>query len=183
MLTDNARLVRKGYLALAALYWRSRGVTFDLGRRWPRLHQRIRIKNPGHVSLGSAVAIRPYALLNANGSDGAIRLGAHSMVGEFCILNAVESIEVGEDTLIAPGCHLTDANHRIELGTPIRKQGREVAPIRIGDDVWIGAEAKILSRVNIGDGAVVAAGAVVREDVPPLMVVGGVPARVLKSRT
>jgi acetyltransferase-like isoleucine patch superfamily enzyme len=180
---DNARLARKGYLVLTALYWRSRGLTFDRRQPWPRLHQRIRIKNPQRVSLGSAVAIRPYAFLNANGSHGVIRLGAHSMVGEFCILNAVESIEVGEDTLIAPGCHLTDASHRIDAGTLIRQQGRDVAPIRIGNDVWIGAGAKILSGVSIGDGAVVAAGAVVREDVPPLTVVGGVPARVLRART
>jgi acetyltransferase-like isoleucine patch superfamily enzyme len=180
---DNARLVRKGYLRLTALYWRSRGLRFDRHKRWPNLHQRIRIKNPQRVSLGAGAAIRPYAFLSANGTQGSIRIGAHTMVGEFCILNAVESIEVGEDTLIAPGCHLTDANHRIEADALIRMQGRDVAPIRIGNDVWIGAGAKVLSGVSIGDGAVVAAGAVVREDVPPLTIVGGVPARVLRTRT
>jgi acetyltransferase-like isoleucine patch superfamily enzyme len=180
---DNFRLARKAYFAFAALYWRWRGVSFDFHQRWPKFHPRTRIKNPQRVTLGEGAAVRQYALLSANGTDGVIRVGAHSMVGEFCILNAVQSVEVGEDTLIAPGCHVTDANHRIELGTLIRKQERDVAPIRIGNDVWIGAGAKILSGVNIGDGAVVAAGSVVREDVPPLTVVGGVPARILKTRT
>ena len=54
------------------------------------------------------------------------------------------------------------------------------APIRIGNDVWIGANATVLPGVTIGDGAVVAAGAVVTRDVEPLTVVGGVPARPLK---
>jgi maltose O-acetyltransferase len=53
--------------------------------------------------------------------------------------------------------------------------------VRIGDDVWIGGHATILPGVTIGDGAVVAAGAVVTKDVPPYTVVAGVPARVVKK--
>lgn len=168
---------------MAAVYWRCRGVTFDLRRRWPRVHQRVRIKNPKRVSLGPGAAIRSYAFLKATGSEGRIRIGARTLVGEFCILDAMELIEIGDGVLIAPGCHLSDANHGTAPDLSIREQEQTVSPVRIGDDVWLGAGAKILSGVNIGDGAVVAAGAVVREDVPPMMVVGGVPARVLKART
>ena len=53
---------------------------------------------------------------------------------------------------------------------------------RIGHDVWIGANALILPEVTIGDGAVIAAGAVVTRDVPPYAIVGGVPARVIRYR-
>ena len=55
------------------------------------------------------------------------------------------------------------------------------APIHIGKNVWIGANATVLAGVNIGDGAVVAAGAVVTKDVEPNTIVGGVPAKLLKK--
>jgi len=54
--------------------------------------------------------------------------------------------------------------------------------VRIGNDVWIGARATILSGVEIGDGAVVAAGAVVTKNIPPYAIVGGVPAKLIKYR-
>lgn len=60
--------------------------------------------------------------------------------------------------------------------------GKEkTAPIQIGNHVWIGARAIILKGVTIGDGVVVAAGAVVTKDVPPNTLVGGVPAKIIKE--
>ena len=73
-------------------------------------------------------------------------------------------------------------DHGIEADRPIREQRVRSRGITIGRDVWIGARAGVTDGVTIGDGAVVAMGAVVTHDVPPLVVVGGVPARVLKSR-
>lgn len=58
----------------------------------------------------------------------------------------------------------------------------EFKHVTIGNDVWIGARAMILDGVSIGDGAVIAAGAVVTKDVPPYAIIGGVPARVIKYR-
>ena len=58
----------------------------------------------------------------------------------------------------------------------------EVQPVTIGCDVWIGMNCIVMDGVTIGDGAIVAAGAVVTKDVPPFAVVGGVPAKVLKYR-
>lgn len=62
------------------------------------------------------------------------------------------------------------------------KSGYMDGEVRIGNDVWIAANAIILPRVAIGDGAVVGAGAVVTKDVPPMAIVGGVPARVIGFR-
>lgn len=56
-------------------------------------------------------------------------------------------------------------------------------PITIGNDVWIGARAIILDGINIGDGAVIAAGAVVTKDVPPFCIAGGIPAKIIRYRT
>jgi acetyltransferase-like isoleucine patch superfamily enzyme len=179
---DNSRRLLRLYFGLSTLYWKLRWAGIDLGQPWPRVHQKVRIKNPRRVALGPRAGIRPYAFLKATGARGTIIVGARSGVGEYCVINAVERVEIGEDVLIAPGCHITDANHGIAPGVPIMRQERTAAPVTIGNDVWIGAGVKILSGVTIGDGAVVAAGAVVREDVPSMAIVGGVPARVLRMR-
>ena len=72
---------------------------------------------------------------------------------------------------------LATINHGLN---PSENRKNHYAPIKIGEHVWIGSNATILSGVTIGDHAVVAAGAVVTQDVPAMTVVGGVPAKVLK---
>ena len=65
---------------------------------------------------------------------------------------------------------------------PIKDQGLVKSPVRIGDDVWIGTKVTVLRGTDIGSGSVVAAGAVARAAYPERSVIGGVPARVLRSR-
>ncbi len=91
-------------------------------------------------------------------------------------------IEIGDDTRIATGVAIYAFDHGIESGTPIREQPVRSRGIRIGRDVWIGANACITDGVQIADGAVVGAGAVVTKDVAPGAVVGGVPARLIRQR-
>ncbi len=70
-----------------------------------------------------------------------------------------------------------------DVGRPMREQGmRAVRAVTIEDDVWIGQRAMILPGVTIGRGSVIAAGAVVVKDVPPFCVVGGNPAKILRTR-
>jgi acetyltransferase-like isoleucine patch superfamily enzyme len=80
-------------------------------------------------------------------------------------------------------CHITDVNHGIEHGTPIRTQPLEDDPVKIGNDVWIGAGCSILPGVTIGNGAVIGARAVVTKDIPENAIAVGVPAKVLKYRS
>lgn len=92
-------------------------------------------------------------------------------------------IRIGNDVLIGPNVVLRSADHRFErIDVPIRNQGHVAGEILIEDDVWIGANVVIVSGVRVGRGAVLAAGAIVTSDVAPLTVVGGVPARLIKSR-
>ncbi len=75
-----------------------------------------------------------------------------------------------------------DGGHECKYGELIRLQGSPAKGVTIGDDVWIGQNAIIMPGVTINNGAVVGAGAVVTKDVAAYDIVGGVPARVIKSR-
>lgn len=137
-------------------------------------------RSPG-VRLGDKVTLNRYAYLQ--GGDGGVRLGDRVEVNNFSIINGTGGVDIGDDTLIGPGVRIISYQHRYAAHATIRSQPVDARPIRIGRDVWIGANAVILAGVSIGDGAVVAAGAVVREDVTPGTVVAGVPARVKKARS
>ena len=107
-------------------------------------------------------------------------------------------IDAGKDVFINSGCHFQDQGgiiigdgsfigHNVVLATinhdldPANNRKNHYAPITIESHVWIGSNATILPGVTIGEWAAVAAGAVVIKDVLPYTVVGGVPARVLKT--
>lgn len=109
-----------------------------------------------------------------------------------------KNITIGRDVFINSGCHFQDQGgiiigdgaligHNVVLATvnhdlaPDQNRKNHYAPIQIGAHVWIGSNATILSGVSVGDWSVVAAGAVVTHDVPPNVVVGGVPAKIIKS--
>ncbi len=135
----------------------------------------------GRVSIGrnchiaSSVVIRSF--------DGNIRIGDHVLLNYGCILLGNGGIDVGEDTKLAPYCVLAASNHRFDVPTiPIREQGCSSRGIRIGKDVWLGAHCTVLDGVQIGDGAVIGAGAVVTKDIPPFAVAVGVPASVVRYR-
>ena len=84
---------------------------------------------------------------------------------------------------IAPNVVIIGANHAFaDPNKTLKSQGSTSKGIVIEDDVWIATNSSILDGVTIGKGSVVAAGAVVNKDVPPYSVVGGVPAKILKSR-
>lgn len=108
-----------------------------------------------------------------------LRVGADVFINHGCTLNDMGGIEIGDQTMIGPNVSLLTSGHP----TPVadRRSGITVAPIHIGVNVWIGAGATVLGDVSVGDGAVVAAGAVVTRDVPPATLVAGVPARTVKS--
>lgn len=181
MISDNNKLVLRAQYVFNALYWRARGMKLDL-RRPPKIRRRARIINPQNIEMGPRFLVRPNCVINA-GPNATIKFGKRGGVTEFCYVNAVERIEVGDESGFAPGCHVTDANHNFgSLDENMIDQGRTASPIIIGEDVWVAAGCKILSGVRIGDHAIVAAGSVVRGVVPEGAVVAGVPARIVKWR-
>ena len=105
-------------------------------------------------------------------------VGKSSSIGWFSLVDARGGITIGDNVTVASYCKMVTAKHNIE--DPMFKAS--VAPIIIEDYAWICTGATILGGVRIGRGAVIMAGAVVTKDVPPMTVVGGVPAKFVKER-
>jgi acetyltransferase-like isoleucine patch superfamily enzyme len=113
-----------------------------------------------------------------------IRIGHDSLIGELNVLRGQGGITIGNRVYTAPQVQLLAVNHIFDdPSRPMVEQGITCEGIVVEDDVWVGAGAIITDGVTVGKGSVVAAGAVVTQDVPPYTVVGGVPAKVLKTIT
>lgn len=111
-----------------------------------------------------------------------VSLGDRSGIGVNASVG--EGTQIGDDVMMGPDCIIYTSTHRTDrTDIPMNRQGlTAVNPVIIGNDCWIGSRVTIMPGVRLGDGCIVGAGAVVTRDVPPYAVVGGVPARVLKSR-
>lgn len=97
-----------------------------------------------------------------------IKIGRKVFINSGCHFQDQGGIEIGDGSLIGHNVVLATINH-------------DLYPLKIGKRVWIGSNATVLQGVTIGDWSVVAAGAVVTRNVPPMTVVGGVPAKILKT--
>ncbi len=165
------------------------------------------LRCPSRIHLGAAVAIDDNCTLDARGAategdfsigDGTLfardviavikqnhlHIGKAGSIGSQTTLSAVSGIRIGDHAIIAGHCYIGGGLYRTDPDAgPMVLQGLETrGPIVIGNDVWIGAGARILDGARIGDGAIIAAGAVVIGEVPPFEVHGGVPARKISSR-
>ncbi len=107
-----------------------------------------------------------------------IHLGENIFINFDCTFLALGGITIDDGVLIGPKVSLITENHPLE---PTQRQGLTAQPIYIKKNAWIGANATILPGVTIGENSVVAAGAVVTEDVPDNTVVGGIPAKIIKN--
>ena len=140
------------------------------------------LRFPKNISIGEYSIVKSFAEICACNQNASIQIGDRSTIGNYTFIYASEKISIGNDCMIAPFVYIVDSNHKMTAGIRMNLQDNETKPIRIGDDVWIGAKAVILSGVDIGDGAIISAGSVVTENVMPNSIVGGVPAKHLKYR-
>jgi len=129
-----------------------------------------------HLVLGEQSWIAGHALVR-----GDVEFGAHTTINPYAMISG--RVRCGDGVRIASHVSIVGFNHGFDdPSVPIHTQKHVSVGITIEDDVWIGANAVVLDGVTVGKGAVIAAGAVVSKDVPPMAIVGGVPARVVRYR-
>jgi len=173
-----------------------RNVTFGQG---------VVLRHPAKIHLGDDVVVDDLVVLDAKGSsnrgirvgdgvflgrgtilsckDGDITLGDHVNIGFHSEIFSGSSVTVGRYGLFAAYTYLVGGGHEFEReGVPVIEQERRSQGITVGENVWLGAGAKVLDGVTVGRDVVVGAGAVVTESLPDGAVAVGIPARVIKQR-
>lgn len=177
-------------------------------RQFVFLGARVKIRGRRHLALARGCAIGEGSIIDARGVVGVklgtgsrlgrnglvtttshlskygvgLRIGRNSGVGDGFHFGAAGGVYLGDDVIIGPSFNAHSQEHVYE-GTdkPIRLQGTTEAPVVVGDNCWIGSRVTLLSGTTLGDGTVVASGAVVKGNFPSRVIIGGIPARVLRE--
>ncbi len=150
----------------------------------------VRYRPGSRLEVGEGSIVEGNLVAERDGA--AIVIGRNTFVGASTMASAT-SIEVGDDVLISWGCNIVDHNSHAIGWTGRQHDVREwyhgrkswdavvVRPVRIGNKAWVGLNVIILKGVEIGEGAVIAAGAVVTKSVPAWTIAAGNPARVIRE--
>ena len=150
------------------------------------------LKGEKYISIGKGTTINKGVILTAWDKYGeqsftpSIKIGDNCSIGEYAHITACKEIIIGNNVLTGRRIYISDNAHgnssKEEIDIPPIKRPLYVkGPVIIDDNVWIGERVCILSGVHIGKGAIIAANAVVTHDVPPASIVGGVPAKIIKT--
>lgn len=195
-------MVRNTLAVLRHTYWRQRVASLGTS---PDIQPTAHFEYAGNIRLGDQCRIARHALLRANTSDqkgitlgnrvsvqenslinanrGHVVIGDNSWLGPGTIVYGNGGVDIGSDVMVASHCAINTVSHNFSnIDIPMNDQGTNCDPVVIEDDVWIGTAAVILQGVRIGEGSIIAAGAVVTKSIPPYSIAMGVPARVTASR-
>lgn len=146
------------------------------------------IYNERYIHLGAGTMVGPHVSLTVGMAPGqemptspVVRIGDRCVIGRGSHVVAHWSIDIGDDVQTGPYVYITDQNHSYaDPDEPVGRQWPVERAVRIGAGSWLGAHAVVLPGASLGRNVVVAAGAVVRGEVPDHCVVAGVPARVVR---
>ena len=174
LLIMNQRLTRpRWYVRLLAPLYQHRSFS-------AKIYGSVRMDTPPYrrFSIGKRSVVESFSCIN--NAVGDVVIGDYTRIGLHCTV--IGPVTIGNNVNLAQGITVSALNHNFEdTRLRIDEQGVNTSEIIIDDDVWIGANAVITAGVHIGRHSVVAAGAVVTKDVPEYSVVGGVPAKVIRT--
>lgn len=139
------------------------------------------------VTIGSGASIGPHVIIEATGviSNLGVGLvfGAGSGIGAFSFIGAAGGVEIGDNVIMGQRVSFHSENHNFsDPNVDIKFQGVSRQGIKIARNCWVGANVVFLDGVQVGEGCVIAAGAVLRGVYPPNSILAGVPAKVVRSR-
>jgi acetyltransferase-like isoleucine patch superfamily enzyme len=134
----------------------------------------------GSIEIGDCCLIAPYAILDAQ--HGSIKIADRVHINSYTCLYGFGGLAIGPNTRIASHVSVMAGDHNFKGSGPIRLQGYRKEPTIIGEDVWIGTGAKILSGSVIGKGCVIGANSVVKGTLEPYGVYAGAIAKKIGSR-
>lgn len=138
------------------------------------------------IEFGDNVTIGPYSVVRAgmlSNLGAGFRIGSNSAMDAYSYIGAAGPVAIGENVIMGQHIAFHAENHDYErVDIPIREQGTRRKGIVIEDDCWVGSNTTFLDGAHVGRGCVIAAGSLVRGEIPSHSVVVGAPARVLKSR-
>lgn len=193
-------------MLVARLIMLSRGFLYT--RKKVFLGKNCLIKNKKNIFFGKNVTIEKYTTLDCYASqkieigDGSrlgayslitctshmskygkgIKIGSNSAIGQFSEFGAAGGIEIGNDVIMGSYISFHSENHNFnDASKLIREQGVTSKGIQLGNNIWVGAKVTFLDGSIIGDNCVIAAGAVVNGVFPNNVVIGGVPAKIIKT--
>ncbi len=146
------------------------------------------IRSLGEIKVGKSCRFGRYSTIELFNSDSKLIVGDGFRSNSYLHIGVVSSVTIGQNVLVASGVYISDHSHgaygnQSSSNPRIAPVDRPlyVAPVVIGDNVWLGERSVILPGVRVGDGVVVGAGAVVTKDIADYSIVVGVPAKVIKQ--
>jgi acetyltransferase-like isoleucine patch superfamily enzyme len=169
------RYLWRRFLTPAGWRWETDGPVF-FGRDLElQIGRGARLRLGRFVWIGDGTKIRCH--------EGIVEIGAKTVLGQECTISAYQRVRIGEQCVIADRAMLIDFDHGVvDVERPIRVQGIYKRDVVVGSNVWVGYGACFLRGVRVGDNSVIGTYSLVNRDIPANAVVGGIPAKVLRTR-
>tara|TARA_B100000795_G_scaffold201456_1_gene155262 strand:- start:2635 stop:3309 length:675 start_codon:yes stop_codon:yes gene_type:complete len=173
------------------------------------LGKSVKIKNKRNIMFGKHITLESYSNVDAYSKDKIkigdfFKLGAYSIIsctnhlglvgkglsignnsgiGEFSYFGCVGGVEIGDNVIMGQYISFHSQEHNFtDINKEIKDQGVQSKGIKLGNNIWVGAKVTFLDGANIGDNCIVAAGAVVKGEFPENSIIGGVPAKMIRTR-
>lgn len=141
-------------------------------------------RSGGRIKIGKGTNLAPFSVVKNSSRNSVIEIGEYSSLQHYSIIYGAGPVSVGSYVRIAAHSCIVPVNKGTDdPDIPIARQKGSAVDIVLDDDIWVGNGVTILDGAKIGRGSVLAAGSVIKGEIAPYSIMGGVPGRVLKRRT